>query len=51
MPKGTQSVTVRVARWCATHPWRAVVGWLLLVVLCLGAGTAVDTNSPCSSTR
>jgi RND superfamily putative drug exporter len=45
MSNGTQSVTVRVARSCATHPWRAVVGWLLLVVLCLGAGTAVGTNS------
>ncbi|MFD6141495.1 MMPL family transporter [Promicromonospora sp. NPDC060271] len=45
MSNGTQSVTVRVARWCATHPWRAVVGWLLLVVLCLGAGTAVGTSS------
>ncbi|MEV0952641.1 MMPL family transporter [Promicromonospora sp. NPDC050249] len=45
MSNGTQSVTVRVARWCATHPWRAIVGWLLLVVLCLGAGTAVGTNS------
>lgn len=45
MPNGTQSVTVRVARWCATHPWRAVVGWFLLVVLCLGAGTAVGTSS------
>ncbi|WP_369372735.1 MMPL family transporter [Promicromonospora sp. Populi] len=45
MSNGTRSLTVRTARWCATHPWRAVVGWLLLVVVCLGAGTAVGTNS------
>ncbi len=45
MSNGTQSLTVRTARWCATHPWRAVVGWLLLVVVCLGAGAAVGTNS------
>ncbi|MFI0976662.1 MMPL family transporter [Streptomyces sp. NPDC021093] len=39
-----QPVTVRTARWCATHPWRAIVGWVLLVVLCLGAGVATGTN-------
>jgi RND superfamily putative drug exporter len=37
--------TVRMARWSARHPWRAVVGWLLFVVLCLVTGTAVGTNS------
>ncbi|MFI8889055.1 MMPL family transporter [Streptomyces paradoxus] len=39
------SLTVRVARWSARHPWRAIVGWLVFVVLCLGAGSAVGVNS------
>ncbi|MGQ4383337.1 MMPL family transporter [Streptomyces sp. SAS_270] len=39
------SLTVRVARWSARHPWRAIVGWLAFVVLCLGVGSAVGTHS------
>ncbi|WP_033310029.1 MMPL family transporter [Streptomyces iakyrus] len=39
------SLTVRVARWSARHPCRAIVGWLVFVVLCLGAGSAVGINS------
>ncbi|MGA5203266.1 MMPL family transporter [Streptomyces variegatus] len=39
------SLSVRVARWSARHPWRAIVGWLVFVALCLGAGSAVGTNS------
>ncbi|CAM5434129.1 MMPL family transporter [Streptomyces coeruleorubidus] len=39
------SLSVRVARWSARHPWRAVAGWLVFVALCLGAGSAVGTNS------
>ncbi|MGW0812450.1 MMPL family transporter [Streptomyces viridiviolaceus] len=38
-------LTVRMARWSARHPWRAIVGWLVFVVLCLGIGTAVGTHS------
>ncbi|MET7291599.1 MMPL family transporter [Streptomyces griseoloalbus] len=34
-----------MARWSARHPWRAVVGWLVFVVLCLGVGSAVGMNS------
>jgi len=37
--------TVRMARWSARHPWRAIVGWLVFVVLCLGIGSAVGTHS------
>ncbi|MEV6838323.1 MMPL family transporter [Streptomyces sp. NPDC051133] len=37
------TLTVRAARWSARHPWRALVGWLLFVALCLGAGSAVGT--------
>ncbi|MET7652400.1 MMPL family transporter [Streptomyces sp. NPDC005486] len=39
------SLTVRMARSSARHPWRAIVGWLLFVVLCLAAGSAVGMNS------
>ncbi|NGO48081.1 MMPL family transporter [Streptomyces ureilyticus] len=39
------SFTVRMARWSALHPWRAIIGWLVFVVLCLGAGSAVGLNS------
>lgn len=42
---GKRSVTVRVARWSALHPWRAVIGWLLFVALCLGGGIAAGMNS------
>jgi RND superfamily putative drug exporter len=33
--------TVRVARWSATHPWRAVALWLVFVAACITVGTAV----------
>lgn len=36
-----QAVTVRVARWSATHPWRAIGLWLLLVVVAVGAVSAI----------
>ncbi|MET9255530.1 MMPL family transporter [Streptomyces sp. NPDC003717] len=39
------SLTVRTARWSARHPWRALVGWLVFVMLCLAAGSAVGTHS------
>ncbi|TCO30198.1 RND superfamily putative drug exporter [Kribbella steppae] len=35
------SVTVRVARWSATHPWRAIGLWLLLVVVAVGMSVAI----------
>ncbi|MEV4092498.1 MMPL family transporter [Streptosporangium saharense] len=36
---------VRVAAWSAAHPWRAIIGWLVFVVLCLGAGIAAGTRN------
>ncbi|MFJ8391240.1 MMPL family transporter [Streptomyces sp. NPDC094144] len=35
---------VRMARWSARHPWKAIVGWFVFVVLCLGAGIAAGSN-------
>ncbi|MBT2526922.1 MMPL family transporter [Streptomyces sp. ISL-99] len=39
-----QPITVTLARWCATHPWRAIAGWLVFLVVCVGAGSAVGMN-------
>ncbi|MFE2556191.1 MMPL family transporter [Streptomyces sp. NPDC059352] len=36
--------TVRMARRSARHPWRALVGWILFVALCLGTGLALGAN-------
>lgn len=40
-----KNLTVRMARWSAGHPWRAIAGWFLFVMLCLGAGIAVGGNA------
>ncbi len=37
-------VTVRVARWSATHPWRAIALWLVFVVACVALGSAAGTR-------
>ncbi|MBA8950242.1 MMPL family transporter [Actinomadura namibiensis] len=37
-------VPVRMARWSAGHPWRAIAGWFLFVALCLGLGIAIGGN-------
>ncbi|TDO43171.1 RND superfamily putative drug exporter [Kribbella sp. VKM Ac-2527] len=36
-----RTVTVRVARWSATHPWRAIGLWLVLVVVAIGLSIAI----------
>ncbi|WP_405700334.1 MMPL family transporter [Streptomyces sp. NBC_01383] len=35
---------VRMARWSARHPWKAIVGWFVFVLLCLGAGITAGGN-------
>jgi RND superfamily putative drug exporter len=37
--------TVRVARWSATHPWRAVSLWLVFVAACIVVGNGVGLHS------
>jgi putative drug exporter of the RND superfamily len=39
------SITVRVARWSATHPWRAIISWIVFVALCLAVGSMVGTRN------
>jgi RND superfamily putative drug exporter len=39
-----QPATVRVARWSATHPWRAIGLWVVFVAVCFAVGGMVGTN-------
>jgi RND superfamily putative drug exporter len=43
---GTQSrpVTVRVARWSATHPWRAIALWLVFVAASVAVGSSMGLH-------
>jgi putative drug exporter of the RND superfamily len=38
-----------MARWSAHHPWRAIAGWLLFVVVCLGAGITAGGHAATSA--
>jgi putative drug exporter of the RND superfamily len=42
---GKPMLTVRVARWSAEHPWRAIGAWLVFVAICIGAGQVTGTKS------
>jgi putative drug exporter of the RND superfamily len=37
-------VTVRVARWSAEHPWRAIALWVVFVAVCFVGGNAAGFN-------
>ncbi|MFB6723886.1 MMPL family transporter [Kribbella sp. NPDC056345] len=37
-------ITVRVARWSATHPWRAIAMWVAVVIACFAVGQVTGTN-------
>ncbi len=34
-----------LARWSAEHPWRAMAGWMALVVTCLALGATMGTRT------
>jgi RND superfamily putative drug exporter len=38
-------LTVRIARWSAEHPWRAIGAWIVFVALCIGVGSATGTKT------
>lgn len=42
-------LTVRAARWSANNPWRAILGWIAFVVLCVVAGGIAGTNQATGS--
>ncbi len=37
---GRRPVTVRMARWSAEHPWRAIALWVVFVAVCFVGGNA-----------
>lgn len=37
-------IPIRAARWSATHPWRAIGAWFLLVAVAVGLAMVVPTN-------
>ncbi|GLZ78234.1 membrane protein [Actinorhabdospora filicis] len=43
------NITDRMARWSAGHPWKAIAGWFVFVVLCLGASIVVGGNPATSA--
>jgi RND superfamily putative drug exporter len=43
-PNPLTTVSMRAARWSAVHPWRAILGWLALVVVAVGLAGAVPTK-------
>ncbi|HWM74267.1 MAG TPA: MMPL family transporter [Nocardioides sp.] len=43
-PNPLTTVSMRAARWSATHPWRAIVGWLALVVVAVGLAGTVSSQ-------
>ncbi|MEH1102443.1 MMPL family transporter [Micromonospora sp. CPCC 205561] len=41
---GSRPVTVRLARWSAEHPWRAIALWVVFVAVCFVGGSAAGLN-------
>lgn len=37
------AIPLRAARWSATHPWRAILAWLVFVLVAVGLAVAVPT--------
>lgn len=46
---GRNTATVRMARWSATNPWKAIGMWVALVVICLAAGSMAGTHKATAS--
>ena len=44
MTNPISALPLRAARWSATHPWRAILGWLALVAVAVGLAIAVPTQ-------
>ncbi|MEP9381037.1 MMPL family transporter [Nocardioides cheoyonin] len=38
------AVPMRAARWSARHPWRAILAWVVFVLVAVGCATAIPTK-------
>ncbi|MEV4389949.1 MMPL family transporter, partial [Micromonospora sp. NPDC049580] len=45
---GNRPVTVRMARWSAEHPWRAIALWVVFVAVCFVGGNAAGLTEATS---
>jgi RND superfamily putative drug exporter len=44
MTNPLSSIAHRTARWCALHPWRAILGWVAFVAFAVGLATMIPTQ-------
>jgi len=44
MTNPLSSLAHNVARWCALHPWRAILGWVAFVALAVGLAAMIPTQ-------
>ena len=44
MTNPLSSLAHRTARWCALHPWRAILGWIAFVALAVGLAAMIPTQ-------
>ncbi len=44
MTNPISSLAHRTARWCALHPWRAILGWVAFVAFAVGLATMIPTH-------
>jgi putative drug exporter of the RND superfamily len=44
MTNPISSIAHRTARWCALHPWRAILGWVAFVAFAVGLATMIPTQ-------
>ena len=44
MTNPLSSLAHKVARWCALHPWRAILGWVAFVAVAVGLAALVPTQ-------
>jgi putative drug exporter of the RND superfamily len=46
---GKRPMTVRMARWSAEHPWRAIALWVVFVAVCFVGGNVAGTREATAS--
>ena len=44
MTNPLSSLAHRTARWCALHPWRAILGWVAFVAIAVGMAALIPTQ-------